>query len=181
VVDTELFDAVSGRDADRVGALLATAGPVEAGSVALRAFRQAIGAGFSEVVTTFLASGKFAASLSDTDGSTPLMWAAERGSVELVQMLLAGGAEVNHTDQNGWNALFFATRAQSAEIVELLLNAGADATLVDAEGRSVLEVAAYRQFSYHVPFLGSGGGEYRVVRDTPVRVLLKKHLARERP
>ena len=48
-----------------------------------------------------------------------------RGNPEIVQLLLARGADVNATDKDGQTALSLATRNNLPEIIELLRKAGA--------------------------------------------------------
>ena len=52
-------------------------------------------------------------------------------SLEMVNLLLSAGANVNHESHNGVTALMVAVAASSAEIVRALLHAGADVNTVD--------------------------------------------------
>jgi ankyrin repeat protein len=60
--------------------------------------------------------------------TTPLMLAASRGNIELVDLFLKNGAKVNLTNQSKLSALNYAIAAPSAEITLLLLNAEATAS-----------------------------------------------------
>lgn len=76
-------------------------------------------------------------------GRTPLSWAAERGSVAVIEILLKYGANPLIKDCNGWTPLFWACNEGHAEAVILLLaNGGVDVNQVDLSGRSVLSYAA---------------------------------------
>jgi uncharacterized protein len=68
--------------------------------------------------------------LYSRDGFTPLMRAAYYGHPELVQFLLARGADPNQTAADGAGALFWASLRGHEAIVELLLDSGADVDAV---------------------------------------------------
>jgi ankyrin repeat protein len=59
------------------------------------------------------------------DGRTPLMIAARAGNIEIVQALLAKGADVNAKDSEGKTALELAKERGDAKVVELLKQSGA--------------------------------------------------------
>jgi uncharacterized protein len=80
---------------------------------------------------------------------TALMRAAANGHSEVVQLLLARGADPNvrHTgigQLQGRTALLFAVDNQQAEVVALLLDAGADVNVKDALGETALTLALER-------------------------------------
>jgi len=58
-------------------------------------------------------------------GSSPLMWAAQAGSVEVVKLLLAAGAIVQTPNKNNSTALHRAAQSDSWGTVETLLSSGA--------------------------------------------------------
>jgi ankyrin repeat protein len=62
---------------------------------------------------------------SGVEGRTPLMIAARAGSIEIVQALLAKGAEVDAKDSEGETALELAKARGDAKTVDLLKQAGA--------------------------------------------------------
>lgn len=74
-------------------------------------------------------------------GQTALMWAAAEGHADVVQALIAGGADLNAVDQEGTSALIFATLNGHLDIAGALLDADADPKLADSYGRTVLFVA----------------------------------------
>lgn len=77
----------------------------------------------------------------DKEGDTPLMEAARAGDVESVQVLLAGGADVNAADTN-WGAdhtaLIDAISSGNEEVVRLLKKAGAIDQRVTTENGEAL-------------------------------------------
>lgn len=60
-------------------------------------------------------------------GQTPLMVAAESGSLEELQLLLSSGAVLDHRDHHNHTALTYAARRGRDAHVEALMRAGADA------------------------------------------------------
>jgi ankyrin repeat protein len=58
--------------------------------------------------------------------NTALMWAAERGYLDIAQSLLAGGSDVNATNDFGDTALDGAAMQGDIEMTKLLLRNGAD-------------------------------------------------------
>jgi ankyrin repeat protein len=61
-----------------------------------------------------------------TNGTTPLMFAAEKGDLSAVEKLLAQGAAVNATRSDGYTALHCAAQSGNLGVVQVLLKAGAN-------------------------------------------------------
>lgn len=57
---------------------------------------------------------------------TPLTWAAERGNLRLVELLIQNGSPVCEVDKEGVSPLGRAMRASSPSIIKLLIEKGAD-------------------------------------------------------
>jgi ankyrin repeat protein len=75
----------------------------------------------------------------DFEGATPLMYAAEVGTMELLRALLAAGADVNAQDAEGRTALMYASDHCYTDSVRLLVETGADVTLKDTNGHTALK------------------------------------------
>ncbi|XP_023277991.1 KN motif and ankyrin repeat domain-containing protein 1-like [Seriola lalandi dorsalis] len=75
-------------------------------------------------------------------GQTALMLAVSHGRMDMVQALLAQGAEVNLQDDEGSTALMCASEHGHADIVKLLLaQPDCDATLTDSDESTALSIA----------------------------------------
>ena len=80
----------------------------------------------------------------DSDGLTPLHWAARRNAARAARVLLRNGADPNAVAGNGSKdtALHLSiASADSPELVGLLLAAGADQTMTNGGGRAPLYFA----------------------------------------
>jgi ankyrin repeat protein len=85
------------------------------------------------------------AAIDDVDnlGRTPLHWAARRGDMEAVQLLLAYGAKCEaRGSRKGTTPLFAAAKAWNEDVVRLLLEHGADVKTQDGDQQTPLMFAA---------------------------------------
>ncbi len=78
----------------------------------------------------------------ETDGSTPLLWAAYQANIEMVRLLIAARAEVNAANRYGLTPLLQAARVGSMPIIEALVQAGATVDSTHPEGETPLMAAA---------------------------------------
>jgi ankyrin repeat protein len=87
-----------------------------------------------------LAAVKSAVDAPDAQGETPLMYAAQVGSLDGIKLLLASGADVNRQSASGATALMFA--ATDLAKTRALLDAGANPNLASKSGKTALLLAA---------------------------------------
>ena len=93
------------------------------------------------------------ANAEDSDGWTPMHYAAYCGHAEVVRLLLANGADANTQDRYGWTPLHHAARNGHGEIVKLLLAHGANVNAKDNYGWTPLHYAACRGHAEAVKIL----------------------------
>ena len=67
---------------------------------------------------------------------TPLQVAARSGHLEIVKILLAAGANVNHVDHDGFSPVTSAAGAKKWSVVKILAEHGGDFRIYDATGRN---------------------------------------------
>ncbi|XP_056151156.1 kinase D-interacting substrate of 220 kDa B [Lampris incognitus] len=78
------------------------------------------------------------------NGQTPLMLAAEQGSLEIIQELIRRGANVNLDDVDCWSALISAAKEGHVDVVKELLDNSAYIEHRDMGGWTALMWAAYK-------------------------------------
>lgn len=94
----------------------------------------------TDAVKLALASG---VSVNGAEGQiVPLLSAAGGDCVDVVRMLLDGGANINAKDGDGWTALMKAAQAGHPDMVRLLMQRGADMSVADSNGRTAWMFAA---------------------------------------
>src|SRR5580693_7630895 len=91
---------------------------------------------------------KGSADITDDRGITPLMYAAEIGSVDAVRLLTDRGADVNAQNAFGSTALMWSVSDPAK--VRLLLDHGAQVNTTARSGRTALIVAAFTNPSAEV-------------------------------
>ncbi len=108
------------------------------------------------------------------DGTTPLHEAALWDDMELVGVLLRGGADPNVVDDAGRSPLLALLRRTpncSRETVKLLLEAGADVNVTDRWGESPLRAACRSDRPWLVELLLAAGADVNAVTEDGKSVL----------
>ena len=95
-----------------------------------------------------LLTDKASANVADDRGITPLMYAAEVGSVDAMRLLLDHGADVNA--QNGFASTALMWSVSDPAKVRLLLDHGADVNLTARTGRTALIITGFTDPSAEV-------------------------------
>lgn len=83
--------------------------------------------------------------LADSEGRTPLSWAAERGNASAVKTLLRYGASVSSKSITRMTPLHYAAKAPDSACLKVLLDSGASANVKNKWDQSPLNIAAFFQ------------------------------------
>jgi len=78
----------------------------------------------------------------ESDGTTPLHWAAHFADTDIVDLLLKAGADAKARNQFGSTPLSEAAQANSTQIIDALLKAGADPDSPASDGMTALMIVA---------------------------------------
>jgi ankyrin repeat protein len=117
------------------------------------------GEGDAEQVTTRLDAGAPINARSTLD-FTPLMEASRRGRNEVVQLLVARGADLEYLSDAGNTALML---ARSAPTTKILLDAGAQIDVQNNSGQTALHISARANDSDRIKLLLERGANPEVV------------------
>jgi hypothetical protein len=90
---------------------------------------------------TEIATNKDALNSTDNEGRTPLSWAAQRGDLETLSVLLAHGADPHLSNRGRTTPLHYAVQAGNSCCIVPLLNAGADPNAQDHRQHTPLHLA----------------------------------------
>ena len=82
-----------------------------------------------KTVKSHIASGTDVETIDNWNGKTAMHYAAEYGNIEIAQLLIEAGADVQHRDFDKATALHHAAVGGFVDIVKLLLENGADINL----------------------------------------------------
>jgi ankyrin repeat protein len=111
-----------------------------------------------------LAGGGSARAITSPYGGTALIASAHAGHAEVVDVLLAARAPVDHVNNLGWTALIEAIvlgdgSARYQKIVASLIAAGADLNLADRNGVKPLALARQKGFAEIAALLEKAGAQ----------------------
>ena len=93
------------------------------------------------------------------------MFAAHGSSLDIVELLLARGAQPNMKNETGATALIIAARNNHAAITQALLRRGATVNATDRQGRTALMHAAEMGHAVTVRTLLSNGADPRLANN----------------
>ncbi|MDR7332285.1 ankyrin repeat domain-containing protein [Roseateles asaccharophilus] len=122
----------------------------------------AVREGSEHALAALLASPKVQVNAVNADGETPLMLAAIRGSLSMVQALVKRGAAVN---RQGWTPLHYACSGPDNGVAAFLIAQGAELNARSENGTTPLMMAARYGGGDLVPLLLKAGAEPRAANE----------------
>ncbi|MFT4314284.1 MAG: ankyrin repeat domain-containing protein [Wolbachia pipientis] len=150
-IDRELFNAVEQGNLDRVQRCLYRGANILARGSHHTVLHSAVRRDDREVVKLVLNKIKETQSpyidAKDTEGNTPLMWAAKYGHVNAAEVLLDHGADTEVRNNDGMTALHLVARENNLGVAELLIDKGADVYAEDKDGKKPIDLARERNHS----------------------------------
>jgi ankyrin repeat protein len=100
----------------------------------------------------------------DKLGIFPLMWAADRGNIEAVKILIANNAKIDALDKNGDTALITVSRKNDIKIATLLIEAGANIEVKNkVNGNTALLMAGLNRHKDMMIFLIENEANYNTI------------------
>lgn len=78
----------------------------------------------------------------DSEGLGLIHWAADRGCLDVIKILITLGCDISLKDESGQTALHYAASCGHKECVELLLREGIDKTVKDFDDKTAADVAS---------------------------------------
>lgn len=89
----------------------------------------------------------------------PLVFAAHRGEIEIIDLLLQYKADINQQDAQGMTALMVATAGQQHDLCRALLARRADINAQDKDGRTALMHAVLKEDHESIALLACAGAD----------------------
>lgn len=77
----------------------------------------------------------------DSDGLGLIHWAADRGNLDVIKVLIALGCDISLRDQCGQTALHYSASCGHCDCVEFMLSQGIDKSIIDDDGKTAAELA----------------------------------------
>jgi len=116
-----------------------------------------------EMLNIALQNGASARNVTTPADSTALITAAHLGHVEVVRILIAHKAPLDHVNARGWTALHEAVALGNGgpnhvATVEALVKAGADTDVKDRQGATALSYARQRRYDEMIKILAPATG-----------------------
>ena len=144
VVDFFLENYPRSIDVNRLSLVATSSPPLKQGVHRISYLHAAAIAESSGIARTLVEVCSADVNIRDCCETSPLHSAAKVGCLEVMELLIEKGAEIDAKDRFGNTALFYAVDENRMEAVKLLIARGADTTLTNQAGLTLMHVAASR-------------------------------------
>ena len=114
-------------------------------------------------------------------GSRPLHWAAGQGHLEIVDLLLQKGADINATDNDNITPLHVAVGKKQKDVVRYLLDKKANPNLKDAKGDTPLQGAVELGQMDVVQLLVDAGADVNAANDEGIAPMDRAFVSGNKP
>jgi len=95
----------------------------------------------------------------DAEGIPAIVWAANRGTLDMVERLLSGGARVDASGSDGWTPLMWASRRGKTPLARRLIAASAEVNATGDQANTPLMEASFYGHLETVELLLSEGAD----------------------
>ena len=128
-------------------------------------------------IITLLQDKNIKFNIPDVNGTTALLYAATEGHLEMTELLLKSGENVNQTNRPGQSALILAAERGYLEITKTLLKYNADVSITDCSNWNALLKARERGYPEIAELLEKAGATTKTkrltIKDLETRYRLK--------
>ena len=114
-------------------------------------------------------------------GESPLIRAIEENKIDVVELLINHGANIESTDSDGYTALMIANLRAQYEILTLLINKGAAMNTQNNDGSTALMNAISEHFFENVELLLKNGADLLDLKDNQGYTALMHALTYDEP
>ncbi|EGG18753.1 ankyrin repeat-containing protein [Cavenderia fasciculata] len=126
-----------------------------------------------ERVSLLIESGKHALDEGDFGGLQPLHFCARMGHINMAELLLSKGANINAENNYGSTPLHEAVRRGEVEMVQYLIKKNCDVAAVDIDSNTALHLAVMCEDGELIPMLLEAGAPLYLKNkddETPIQV-----------
>ena len=110
----------------------------------------AVHQGNLEIIKALLKDNVHLVNAKDSEGKTPLYWAANNGDEDVAALLLASKADVNGRTDDGWTPLHAAAVNNNKDMAAFLLANRADVNATKNDGKTPLRLASQYEHTKEV-------------------------------
>ncbi|CAD7695107.1 unnamed protein product [Ostreobium quekettii] len=140
--DEVLWQAVFDGELELAKAAIKAGAEVEARGSGYTPLMVASFKGHADIASELLMNSADPNAIGTFDGSTALFFGTARNDIEMINLLLGGGADPNYQDVDGFTAISIAVRFEFPVAARTLVEGGADAGHVSTNGTTPLMEAA---------------------------------------